>query len=69
MTDQHKGQMYHIDPQTQTITLIPDGPTLRDQFAMAALPALIGLHRADLRWKDCAPEAYKLADAMMEARK
>ena len=42
--------------------------TLRDEFAMAALPALIGLHRADLRWQDVAPQAYALADKMMKER-
>ena len=51
------------------LALAQQQKTLRDEFAMAALPALIGLHRADLRWQDVAPQAYALADKMMEARK
>jgi len=40
--------------------------TLRDQFAMAALPAMLQAHQV---FKDMAEDAYKIADAMMEARK
>jgi hypothetical protein len=43
-----------------------ENPTLRDQFAMAALQAL------DLKGlfaKDIAEISYKVADAMLEARK
>jgi len=43
--------------------------TLRDQFAMAALPALISRHRADVGWNEVAPLSYRVADAMLEARK
>ena len=50
------------------LALAQQQKTLRDEFALAALPALIGLHRADLRWQDVAPQAYALADKMMEAR-
>lgn len=45
-----------------------DDLTLRDQFAMAALPALIARHRADVAWSRVAPLAYEIADAMMKAR-
>ena len=46
-----------------------DQKTLRDEFAMAALPSLASRHRADVAWAEIAPTAYKIADAMMEARK
>jgi hypothetical protein len=45
--------------------------TLRDEFAMAAFPSMF----ADMRgfpegWElDVATQAYRIADAMMEARK
>jgi len=42
---------------------------LRDEFAIAALPALISRHRADVAWSDVAPLSYSIADAMLEARK
>lgn len=42
--------------------------TLRDQFAMAALNALM-LRNSHGRCADYANEAYKIADAMIEARK
>jgi hypothetical protein len=66
MSDEHQNQMYFIDPQTQRITLIPDGPTLRDQFAMAALT---GLLTGGFNHKAAAGVAYDVADSMMEARK
>ncbi len=48
---------------------IPDEPTLRDQFAMAALTGLC----ATAQWRfatvnACAKEAYDAADAMLAAR-
>lgn len=42
--------------------------TLRDEFALAALPALLARHRADLSWTEVAPTAYSVADAMILAR-
>jgi hypothetical protein len=46
----------------------PDGYTLRDHFAGLALQAL--LHSRHYRLaSDIAEEAYKYADAMLEARK
>lgn len=41
---------------------------LRDEFAMAALPALIARHRADVAWSDIARTAYGLADNMIKER-
>ena len=46
---------------------LPDAETLRDRFAMAALPALIDLYAPHIN--GIAKEAYEIADAMMEARK
>jgi len=43
--------------------------SMRDQCAMAALPALLARHRADVAWAEVAPLSYKIADAMLEARK
>lgn len=50
-------------------------PTLRDQFAIAALPALIAfvegvalVDQPDLVFAEIADDAYALADAMLEAR-
>lgn len=40
---------------------------LRDQFAMAALPALIQLHSIETV-KEAAGAAYYIADAMLKAR-
>ena len=44
-------------------------PTLRDQFAMAALPRVIGHSRSGVCALDDALIAYQIADAMLEARK
>lgn len=48
-----------------------DTKTLRDEFAMAALPSVILIHaQGRMPAKvDVAREAYWFADAMMEARK
>lgn len=42
--------------------------TLRDEFAMAAVSALIQRHRADVAWSDIGPRAYEVADALLCAR-
>jgi hypothetical protein len=44
----------------------PSGPTLRDQFAMAALPAISQWYQDDE--PGLAKHAYAIADAMMEER-
>lgn len=41
---------------------------LRDAAALAALPALIARHRADVTWGAVAPLAFQIADAFMVAR-
>ena len=42
--------------------------TLRDQFAMAALPAMIARRHPADRWKETVAESYALADLMLAAR-
>ena len=47
--------------------------TLRDRFAMAALPGLITesdpvASHGEILWRDIAEQAYGCADAMLEAR-
>ena len=55
-----------LDVQPGQIELMDLGPTLRDRFAMAALP-FIGERASDPRF--IAVEAYSVADAMLEERK
>ena len=73
-----------IEPQEDdNIKAYHPGATLRDQFAMSAMPLAMEQYRLDINsvrepipsWrKDAclshvAADAYELADAMMEARK
>lgn len=44
-------------------------PTLRDQFAMAALTGLIASADLEAELHHFALDAYAIADAMLEARK
>jgi hypothetical protein len=44
------------------------GMTLRDYFATAALTGLISQQDGYI-WKDLAPDAYRIADAMLKARR
>lgn len=46
----------------------PPVKDLRDEMAMAALPALIARHRADVPWSRIAPLTYEIADSMLAAR-
>lgn len=62
-----------IEPESQTRDFtaapppVPPGyESMRDQFAMAALPACVSHGGTPERY---ATEAYKIADAMLEARK
>ena len=43
-----------------------ENPTLRDQFAMAALPAVIEKYKVTM--PEAVGQAYNIADIMMEAR-
>ena len=55
----------HKDPTTG-LTTISTGMTLRDYFAAQAIPYTIDRHHT---YKDAAESAYRMADAMLEARK
>jgi len=51
---------------------VHDRKTLRDEFAMAALSALTGLMvnlKIEMPHDELADKVYRMADAMMEARK
>ena len=48
-------------------TVPPGNPTLRDRFAMAALQGMLAHPQCDAG-TDTARYAYRLADAMLEAR-
>jgi hypothetical protein len=58
-------------PDAPLPDIITDQPckTLRDEFAMEAMKLLWPKHGTDWREIMLALDAYKLADAMMEARK
>lgn len=56
-----------FDPETKAIVKI-DMPTLRDQFAMAALTGLFH-NNVITNPKAYAKIAYEMADSMLEARK
>ena len=45
----------------------PERPTLRDQFAMAALTGLLADYNGT-NWKGMANTSYAIADAMMKER-
>ena len=73
-----KAQFFHLQDAhlTGKITLAEPQPTLRDQFAMAALKGYIGCDKSGTSfWStgpqmvDSAKNAYEWAGAMMEARK
>ena len=55
------GRRQPMPPATET-------PTLRDQFAMAALTGLLAAPNVEL-WIDVSKQAYAIADRMLEARK
>ena len=52
---------------TTPTMMVEDPNKLRDQFAMAALPALIAANPTPMVWEH-ASNAYEIADAMMEER-
>ena len=53
-------------PQQPWVVTYVEQPTLRDQFAMAALQLDLG---CDVEMITMARKAYEMADAMLEARK
>ena len=54
--------------EAEIVRLKEAQPTLRDQFAMAALTGIIPLVKKDDDMADVAKEAYHYADFMMEVR-
>lgn len=87
MMDNHRRLCIHADPSSATPaeiqSLAEDAyafartratKTLRDEFAMAALPAVIAVCGRDSRDagvtypQHCATKAYEMADAMMGAK-
>ena len=56
------GRRQPTPPATET-------PTLRDQFAIAALTGILADHTRDDDHKGHAANAYEYADAMLAARK
>ena len=75
MTDYNsKAHLELIDKQAKLLeqliqpTIVVTHRTLRDQFAMAALPAAMSRYPT-WKIKAYAKGAYEIADAMMEARK
>ena len=60
-----------MDPSGSTFKGLVDLPSLRDQFAMAALTGLVVANygKKDIDPMDVVSWAYGIADAMMEARK
>lgn len=59
-----------IEPEpNETIKAYHSGMTMRDEFAKAAMQAELadGVHESD--FPEYAARAYKMADAMMKARK
>jgi hypothetical protein len=67
MTQQKWGGPAYPIPATATHDTWP-GMALRDAAALAALPALIARHRADVAWAEVAPRAFEIADAFIAAR-
>lgn len=45
-----------------------EAPTLRDQFAMAALTGLLADSKLDAKWGAFAISSYEIADEMLAAR-
>jgi hypothetical protein len=63
------GYFSEADDQTPEVTVAnQEEPTLRDQFAMAALNGLVSANQHVFDQKLAAKAAYALADAMMKER-
>ena len=69
MTDEMYEQRTYVwkmpESKTLTGTALLEMPTLRDQFAMAALT---GMLMRSVGYEETAEKAYKFADAMMKER-
>jgi hypothetical protein len=82
-TNKKKYPVAEVNVSDTLPALLADGPngpffevhdrkTLRDEFAMAALSALTGLMvnlKIEMPHDELADKVYRMADAMMEARK
>ena len=58
-----------LEIMTMPRMVVGDQLTVRDQFAMAALPFALSIHKPLTGREAAVDYAYKIADAMMEARK
>ena len=67
MSDHTQPPPFNVGRRQPTPPAI-ETPTLRDQFAMAALTGLIS-RAPDFMFPDLSQKAYRFADAMLEARK
>lgn len=68
----HDRIMERLSPKkskTQAVKEPRSGMTLRDQFAAHALPALIDRYGSNVSSEGIAEMAYRISDAMLEARK
>lgn len=59
---------YHVRAEQSSETQFGQTPTLRDQFAMAALTGLVARHSNDIYCDVMAEWAYDFADAMLAER-
>ena len=67
MSDHTQPPPFNVGRRQPTLPTT-ETPTLRDQFAMAALTGLIS-RASDFMFPDLSQKAYRFADAMLEARK
>jgi hypothetical protein len=56
-------------PISGSMSMQSDGMDLRDYFAAKAMEAIIIYDQGSFAFKGIAEDSYKMADAMMEARK
>jgi hypothetical protein len=56
------------DPNVYRLELLNRSPTVRDQFAMSAMNALVSYYGATASPDDLAEDAYAIAAAMMKER-
>lgn len=64
-----RNSMSHIQAAESLHEISVNTPTLRDQFAMSALQGLLANQGLYIEPDDLSRHAYRLADAMLEARK
>lgn len=72
MTDEVINNCICDKPQPKPKTVVPDTLTLRDQFAMSALQGILSTQNVESMSFDreyVALEAYRIAEAMLRARR